>query len=195
MGLFNAPFPRSDCPRAFLRTPPPAHDSRRGFREPSPRKTRVGAGSFLCAEACKVPGEVLLYFSSLPPNRRSSPGRALSPGIPGQPRPHRHARCPGGFSHRCGRRRHGNELIRGGSGSRPGLPRPRHGSAWPGPARCSSGLRESSFHVFFGGSSIQWTWLTLGTPRGCRCVCRPGEPWRPPAPSLLLETLFTPNPL
>lgn len=121
-------------PGTFAPAPPcphPAHGSRRVSRRPGPTNDTRGRGviplSLRCAGSGKSFG--LFYLCSSP--------QALSPGRPGQPRQHRHAGCPGGFSHSCGRRRHGNELIVG-EWRPPGPPPAR-----PGPARWVPGLRDS----------------------------------------------------
>lgn len=87
--------------------PHPAHGSRRVFRRPGPRKDTRGRGVIPLSPPCAGCGKsfALFYFCSSP--------QALSPRRQGQPRQHRHAGRPGGFSHSCGRRRHGNELLAG----------------------------------------------------------------------------------
>lgn len=179
MGLFRAPFPLPDWPRALLHqplpAPPPRTGSRRVFRRPGPTNDTRGLGviplSLRCAGSGKSFG--LFYLCSSP--------RALSPRRPGQPRQHRHAGCPGGFSHSCGRRRHGNELI-AGEWRPPEPPPARPGPAWPAGSR-GCGTR-SSLEGIWGEIPQFHPWprraperaqLTLG--------CRSGEPWRPPLPS------------
>lgn len=146
--------------------PPPPAGLGAGFGA-APRGTRVGTG--LSRSPCDLPppGKLWVYFISAVP-----PG-LLSPRRPGQPRQHRHAGCPGGFSHSCGRRRHGNELIAG---------------EWRPPARpAGSGTRSAP--GAFGGSpavpsaaaqSPERAGLTLGTPRG-RSPCAPCVPAPPRA--------------
>lgn len=96
----SAPFP-TGAPFPPHRAPPAPR-----MREPLGRKTRVGVGSprgKQRAASCRTRPELFICFISFPPTpppcQHCSPGRPLSPGRPGQPRPHRHAGCPGGFSH------------------------------------------------------------------------------------------------
>lgn len=182
MGLFSAPFPLPDSPRALLQEPLPAPTPRTApcGCSGSPTNDTRGHGDTPLSPPCAGSGKSfgLFYFCSSP--------QALSPRRPGQPRQHRHAGCPGGFSHSCGRRRHGNELIAGEW--RPPEPPP----ARPGPARWVPGLRDSLPLKAFGENRADpspaaqspgagtVTQLTLGTPRGCGC--RSGEPWRPLRP-------------
>lgn len=171
MGLFSAPFPLPACPRALLHQPLPA-PTRARLRAGPTNDTR-GPGVIPLSLPCAGSGESFGLFYVC-----SSPG-ALSPRRPGQPRQHRHAGCPGGFSHSCGRRRHGNELI-AGEWRPPGPPPARHGPARPaGPGAAGLAVPLKAF----GGSGavLSLAQLTLGTPRARGC--RSGEPWRPPLPA------------
>lgn len=142
------PSPPSRYPRPGLRLSGRTPRKPRVAASPSSHASPLPAGSSAprgAAEGRSGEGGHFFFFIYflyfVPTRRRGSPGRPLSPGRPGQPRPHRHAAWSGGFSHSCGRCRHGNELITGRSGGSRSPPRPRPGSARPDPAQCSPGAR------------------------------------------------------
>lgn len=116
MGLFQCSLPPPGLSPGTFASPTPQAQLQRVFRELGPTKDTHGngvppftGGNHRDAAARRSCGLCCFIYLASP-----AASAALSPGRPGQPRPHRHAASPSGFSHSCGRRRHGNELIRGG---------------------------------------------------------------------------------